>query len=58
MEVVLPYVFFEKIREMHGGVDGEIQLTYALIKLDEVNGVLFGGRTYNVATRFDWLSHP
>lgn len=46
---------FDRIRETKLGVDGEIQLTDALSKLDEVYGVLFGGKTYNVATRFDWL---
>jgi len=46
---------FDKIRETERGVDGEIQLTDALSKLDEVYGVLFGGKTYNIANRFDWL---
>lgn len=36
-------------------VDGEVQLTDALTKLDQVYGVLFEGKTYNIATRFDWL---
>ncbi len=46
---------FDKIKETEPGVDGEIQLTDALTKLDEVYGVLFEGKTYNIATRFDWL---
>ena len=46
---------FDKIKETNPGVDGEIQLTDALSKLDEAYGVLFEGKTYNVATRFDWL---
>ena len=46
---------FDKIRQTEPGVDGEIQLTDSLSKLDEVYGVLFEGKTYNVATRFDWL---
>ena len=43
---------------MQEGVGGEIQPTDTLTKRDEVYGVLFEGRTYDVATRFDWLSHP
>ena len=46
---------FDKIRQTEPGVDGELQLTDALTKLDEVYGVLFEGKTYNIATRFDWL---
>ena len=46
---------FDKIKETEPGVDGEIQLTDALKKLDEVYGILFEGKTYNIATRFDWL---
>ena len=46
---------FDKIRQTEPGVDGEIQLTDALTKLDEVYGVLFEGKTYNIATRFDWF---
>ena len=46
---------FDKIRQTEPGVDGEIQLTDALSKWDESYGVLFEGKTYNVATRFDWL---
>ncbi|WP_298501063.1 UTP--glucose-1-phosphate uridylyltransferase GalU [uncultured Methanobrevibacter sp.] len=46
---------FDKIKETEPGVDGEVQLTDALTKLDEVYGVLFEGKTFNIATRFDWL---
>lgn len=46
---------FDRIRETEPSVDGEVQLTDALSKLDEIYGVLFEGKTYNVATRFDWL---
>lgn len=46
---------FDKIKETNPGVDGEIQLTDALSKLDETYGLLFEGKTYNVATRLDWL---
>ena len=46
---------FDKIKGTNPGVDGEIQLTDALSKLDEAYGVLFEGKTYNVATRLDWI---
>lgn len=46
---------FDKIKKTEPGVDNEIQLTDALSALDEVYGVLFNGKTYNVANRFDWL---
>ena len=46
---------FDKIKETEPGVDGEIQLRDALTKQDGVYGVLFEGKTYNVATRFDWI---
>lgn len=46
---------FDRIRETEPGLNGEIQLTDALSKLDEVYGVLFEGKTYNIANRFDWL---
>lgn len=46
---------FDKIRQTEPGVDGEIQLTDALTKLDEVYGLLFEGKTYNIANCFDWL---
>ena len=52
---ILTSDIFDKIRQTEPGVDGEVQLTDALSKLDEVYGVLFEGKTYNVATRFDWL---
>ena len=49
---------FDKIKETESGVDGEIQLTDALTKLDEVYGVLFECKTYNMANRLDWIGHP
>ena len=52
---VLTPDIFDKIRKTEPGVDGEIQLTDALSKLDEAYGLLFEGKTYNVATRLDWL---
>lgn len=52
--ILTPEVF-DKIQETEPGINGEIQLTDALSKLDEVYGTLVEGKTYNVATRFDWL---
>lgn len=52
---VLTPDIFDEIRKTEAGVNGEIQLTDALSKLDEVYGVLFDGKTYNIANRFDWL---
>ena len=46
---------FDKIRKTQPGVNGEIQLTDALSKLNTLYGVLFDGKTYNIANRFDWL---
>lgn len=46
---------FDKISQTEPGFNGEIQLTDSLSKLDEVYGVLFEGKTYDIATRFDWL---
>lgn len=46
---------FDKIRQTELGVYGEVRFTDALTKLDEVSVVLFEGKTYNIATRFDWL---
>lgn len=52
---ILTPEIFDEIRQTEPGVNGEIQLTDAMSKLDEVYGVLFEGKTYNVATRLDWL---
>ena len=46
---------FDKIRKTQPGVNGEIQLTDALSKLNTLYGVLFDGKTYNIANRLDWL---
>ena len=37
------------------GVNDEIQLMDVITRIDEVWVVLFEGKTYNIATRFDWL---
>lgn len=37
-------------------MDNVIQLTGVLSKMDEIYGVLFEGKTYNVAACFHWLN--
>lgn len=46
---------FDKIKETEAGVGGEIQLTDALSKLDEIYGVAFEGKTYDIGNRLEWL---
>ncbi len=46
---------FDKISQTEPGFNGEIQLTDALSKLDEVYGVKFGGDVFNIETRLEWL---
>lgn len=52
---VLTSDIFDKIKQTGPGINNEIQLTDAISKLDEVYGVIFSGKTYNIANRFDWL---
>ena len=52
---VLTPDIFDKIRETETGVGGEIQLTDALSKLDEIYGVAFDGKTYDIGNRLEWL---
>ena len=52
---VLTPDIFDKIDETEPGVGGEIQLTDALQKLDEIYGVTFEGKTYDIGNRFEWL---
>ena len=37
------------------GYGGEIQLTDALSKLDEIYGQVFTGESYDIGNRIDWL---
>lgn len=37
------------------GVGGEIQLTDAISKLDEIYGVAFEGKTYAIGNSLEWL---
>ena len=46
---------FDKIRKTEFCIDGEIQLTNPISKIDEAYGLLFEDNTYDVATRLDWL---
>ena len=46
---------FDKIKETEEGVGREIQLTDALQKLDEIYGVAFEGKTYDIGNRLEWL---
>ena len=46
---------FDKISQTEPGFNGEIQLTDALSKLDEVYGVKFDGKVFNIETRLEWL---
>jgi len=46
---------FDKISQTGPGFNGEIQLTDALSKLDEVYGVKFDGKVFNIETRLEWL---
>ena len=52
---VLTSDIFDKIRETEAGVGGEIQLTDALSKLDQIYGVAFEGKTYDIGNRLEWL---
>ena len=52
---VLTPDIFDKIKETEAGVGGEIQLTDALSKLDEIYGVVFEGKTYDIGNRLEWL---
>lgn len=46
---------FDKIKETEPGFNGEVQLTDALSKLDEVYGVKFDGDVFNIENRLEWL---
>lgn len=52
---VLTPDIFDRINETEAGVGGEIQLTDALSKLDEIYGVAFEGKTYDIGNRLEWL---
>lgn len=46
---------FDKINQTEPGFNGEIQLTDALSKLDELYGVKFNGKVFNIENRLEWI---
>ena len=46
---------FDILVETKPGLGGEIQLTDALSKLDEIWGVAFDGKSYDLANKLEWL---
>lgn len=46
---------FDKIAQTEPGFNNEIQLTDALSKLNEVYGVRFDGKVFNIETRLEWI---
>ena len=52
---VLTSDIFDLIRKTKPGVGGEIQLTDALSKLDNIYGAIYDGKTYDIGNRLEWL---
>ena len=52
---VLTPDIFDCIEKVEPGYGGEIQLTDALSKLDEIYGQVFTGQSYDIGNRIDWL---
>ena len=52
---VLTPDIFDCIENVEQGYGGEIQLTDALSKLDEIYGQVFKGQSYDIGNRIDWL---
>ena len=52
---VLTPEIFDCIEKVEPGYGGEIQLTDALSKLDEIYGQVFTGQSYDIGNRIDWL---
>lgn len=46
---------FDKIEQTEPGFNGEVQLTDAMSKLDELYGVKFNGEVFNIENRLKWL---
>lgn len=46
---------FDHIEEVEPGYGGEIQLTDALAKLDEIYAKVYIGESYDIGNRMDWL---
>ena len=52
---VLTPDIFDCIETVEPGYGGEIQLTDALSKLDEIYGQVFTGESFDIGNRIDWL---
>ena len=52
---VLTPDIFDCIERVEPGYGGEIQLTDALSKLDEIYGQVFKGESFDIGNRVDWL---
>lgn len=52
---VLTPDIFDHIENIEPGYGGEIQLTDALSKLDEIYGQVFRGESFDIGNRIDWL---
>ena len=52
---VLTPDIFDCIENIEPSYGGEIQLTDALSKLDEIYGQVFKGQSYDIGNRIDWL---
>ncbi len=53
---VLTPDIFDKINETEAGFNDEVQLTDAISKLDEVYGVNYHGKVFNIENRIGWLT--
>ena len=53
---VLTPDIFDKIKETGAGFNDEVQLTDAISKLDEVYGVNYHGKVFNIENRIGWLT--
>ena len=52
---ILTEDIFDRIKETEPGFNGEIQLTDAMSKLDEIYGVKFTGKVFNIENRLEWI---
>lgn len=52
---VLTSDIFQHIENIEPGFGGEIQLTDAMTKLDNIYGHVFEGKTYDIGNRIEWL---
>ena len=52
---VLTSDIFDKIRETEPGFNDEVQLTDAISKLDDIYGVKYTGKVFNIENRLGWL---